>query len=268
MRIALSEASIGRILGVHHAYESAAEVLADPTSYKEAIQSKDREKWLEAMEEEHQAHIDNGTWELVPRPAGVNVIASRWVFKTKRDENGEIVKYKGRGVAKGCSQIEGVDFEARYAPTGKPTSIRTVLCVAGILDWELENMDVNTAFLNADVEEEIYMKQLEGFEVYGPNGEELVCKLKKSIYGLRQAARNWHLTIDQWMKEYGFHAAEADTCVYVKREDQEVIVVIIWVDDLIIAGSCKSIIRDFKAAISKRFSMKDLGPLKWSDTWS
>ena len=124
-------------------------------------------------------------------------------------------------------------------------------------------MDVNTAFLNADVEEEIYMRQLEGFEVRGPNGEELVCKLKKSIYGLKQASRNWYHTIDHWMKQYGFQASEADPCVYVKREDQEVIVVIIFVDDLIITGSCERIVQDFKAAISKRFSMKDLGALKW-----
>jgi hypothetical protein len=92
---------------VHHAYESAVEILADPISYQEAIQSEDCEKWEGAMEEEFQAHIKNGTWELVKRPVGVNVIPSRWVFKTKRDENGNVVKYKGRGVAKGCSQKEG-----------------------------------------------------------------------------------------------------------------------------------------------------------------
>jgi len=191
------------------------------------------------------------------------VIPSRWVFKTKRDENGNVVKYKGRGVAKGCSQKQGRDYGQTYAPTAKPTSIRTVISVAGMYDWELENMDVDTAFLNADVDEDIYMRQLEGFEVYGPNGEELVCKLKKSIYGLKQASRNWHHTIDQWMKEYRFQASDADPCVYVKRQNQDVIVVIIWVDDLIIAGSGKQIVQDFKAAISKRFSMKDLGALKW-----
>lgn len=248
---------------VHHAYQSAVEIMADPISYKEAIESEDSEKWKKAMEEEVQAHIKNGTWELVERPAGVNVIGSRWVFKTKRDENGKIDKYKGRGVAKGYSQKEGLDYGQVFAPTAKPTSIRTVVCVSALLDWELENMDVNTAFLNADVDEEIYMQQLEGFEQYGPNGEELVCKLKKSIYGLRQASRNWNLTIDQWMKGYGFQASVADACVYVKRQDQEIIVVVVWVDDLIIAGSSRRIVQDFKAAISKRFSMKDLGALKW-----
>lgn len=250
-------------LGVHHAYQSAEEILGDPMSHKEAMQSENSEKWKQAEDEEYQAHLDNGTWELVGRPEGVNVIGSRWVFKTKLDENGEIVKFKARGVAQGYSQKEGIDFEKVFAPTARQTTIRTVLSVAAWKDWELENMDVNVAFLNAEVEEEIYMRQLEGYEVYGPNGEELVCKLKKSIYGLKQASRNWNQTIDKWMKDYGFKASEADPCLYVKHEEQEVIVVIIWVDDLIIAGSCKQIIQDFKAAISKRFSMKDLGALKW-----
>jgi len=250
-------------LGVHQAYQSAEEILGDPTSHKEAMQSKNSEKWKQAEDEEYQAHLDNGTWELVERPEGVNVVGSRWVFKTKLDENGKIVKFKARGVAQGYSQMEGIDFGKVFAPTARQTTIRTLLSVTAWKDWELENMDVNVAFLNAEVEEEIYMRQLEGYEVYGPNGEELVCKLKKSIYGLKQASRNWNQTIDKWMKDYGFKASEADPCLYVKREKQEMIVVIIWVDDLIIAGSCKQIIQAFKAAISRRFSMKDLGALKW-----
>ena len=249
--------------GVHHAYQSTEEILGDPMSHKEAMQSEDSKKWKKAEDEEYQAHLDNGTWELVERPEGVNVVGSRWVYKTKRDEHGAVVRFKARGVAQGCSQQQGIDFEKVFAPTARQTTIRAVVSVAAMKDWELENMDVNVAFLNAEVEEEIYMRQLEGYEVYGPNGEELVCKLKKSIYGLKQASRNWNQTIDKWMKEYGFKASEADPCLYVKREDQEMIVVIIWVDDLIIAGSCKQIIRDFKASISERFSMKDLGPLKW-----
>lgn len=250
-------------LGVHHAYQSAEEILGDPMSHKEAMQSKNSERWKQAEDEEYQAHLDNGTWELVVRLPEMHVIGSRWVFKTKLDENGKIVKFKARGVAQGYSQKEGIDFEKVYAPTAKQTTIRTVLSVSAWKDWELENMDVNVAFLNAEVEEEIYMRQLEGYEVYGPNGEEMVCRLKKSIYGLKQASRNWNQTIDKWMKDYGFKASEADPCLYVKHEEQEVIVVIIWVDDLIIAGSCKRIIQDFKAAISKGFSMKDLGALKW-----
>ena len=145
----------------------------------------------------------------------------------------------------------------------KLTSLRTILALAAREDWELENMDVDTAFLNSNIQEEIYMRQPQGFEQYGANGEELVCNLKKSIYGLKQASRNWNETIDQWMREYGLKATRADTYVYVKTSGQDILVILVWVDDLIIAGSNKGIVAEFKAAISRRFKMKDLGALKW-----
>ena len=154
---------------------------------------------------------------------------------------------------------------ATFAPVPKMVTIRVVIDMAARKNWELDNMDVDTAFLNADIKEEIYIKQPKGFEEYGSNGEELVCKLKKSIYGLKQASRNWNDTIDQWMRSYGFKAANADPCLYVKgsEEHDDILVVVIWVDDLIIAGSNVKVVADFKRAISTRFKMKDLGALRW-----
>ena len=208
--------------------------------------------------------VSNGTWTLyVRRPVGVNIVGSKWIFKTKRDENGKITRHKARFVAQGFSQEPGRDYGDTFAPVAKLTSLRTILALAAREDWELENMDVDTAFLNSNIQEEIYMRQPQGFEQYGANGEELVCNLKKSIYGLKQASRNWNETIDQWMREYGLKATRADTCVYVKTSGQDILVILVWVDDLIIAGSDKRIVADFKAAISRRFKMKDLGALKW-----
>jgi hypothetical protein len=145
--------------------------------------------------------------------------------------------------------------------------VRTVLALAAAEDWELENMDVDTAFLNSPVDEDIYIKQPEGFEQFGPNGEELVCKLKKSLYGLKQAPRNWNVVIDSWLREYGFVPNAADACVYVMRVNEGgrelVLIVLLWVDDLIIAGNSKELITVFKRDIGGRFKMKDLGALKW-----
>jgi len=124
-------------------------------------------------------------------------------------------------------------------------------------------MDVNSAFLNSDISEEIYVRQPQGFVQYGPNGAALVCKVLKSLYGLKQSPRNWNSVIDTWMKTYGFAISEADPCVYVYRTEGSVLIVILWVDDLIIAGSDTQCVSDFKQAISKRFQMKDLGALKW-----
>ena len=138
----------------------------------------------------------NGTWELFGKPNGADIIGSKWIFKTKRDENEEVTRHKARFVAQGFSQEPGKDYGDTFAPVAKLTSIRTVLALAAREDWELENMDVDTAFLKSDIQEEIYIRQPRGFELSGPNGEELVCKLKKSIYGLKHLAIGTILLID------------------------------------------------------------------------
>jgi len=125
-------------------------------------------------------------------------------------------------------------------------------------------MDVNSAFLNSYVTEEIYVAQPQGFEQFGPEGERLVCKMHKSLYGLKQSPHNWNAVIDAWMRNYGFESSKADPCVYIYRSSEEsVLVILLWVDDLIIAGSDMRTITTFKKAISNRFKMKDLGELKW-----
>ena len=250
-------------LGVHFAYEAAADVMGDPGSYGEAMQSTDSKKWKLAAEEEYQSLIKNNTWTLCEKPPGANIVGTRWVFKAKRDENGNISRYKAKLVAQGFKQKAGLDYGETFAPTAKQTSIRVILAMAAQEDWHLHNMDVDTAFLNANIEEEIYISQPEGFEQSGPNDEQLVCRLNKSIYGLKQAARDWNKTLDHWMKSYGLEASEADACVYTKRVAGDILIVLTWVDDLIIAGSYMRVIDEFKVAISKRFKMKDLGELKW-----
>jgi hypothetical protein len=220
--------------------------------------------WQKAMDEEYDALEMNGTWNLCELPPGENLVGCRWVFVKKLNEHNEVAKYKARHVAQGCSQEYGRDFEGTYAPVAKTSSIRSILAMAAVEDWELDNMDVDTAFLQSPVTEKIYVKQPKGYEKVGPSGKELVCQLLKSLYGLKQASRNWNKAIDQWLRAYGLQPSTADPCVYVMRfENGDILIVVLYVDDLIIAGNNRMVVDHFKAAIGERFKMKDLGKLRF-----
>ena len=155
----------------------------DLRTVKEAVDSEDGKLWKEAMVDEMASLHKNEAWDLVELPAGRKPIGSKWVFKKKTNAEGKVEKYKARLVAKGYSQVPGIDFGDIFSPVAKVTSIRLLLSVAATFDFEVEQMDVKTTFLHGDLEEEIYMKQPEGFAVKGK--KELVCKLKKSLYGLK-----------------------------------------------------------------------------------
>jgi hypothetical protein len=174
------------------------------------------------------------------------------------------VRRKARFIAKGYSQEFGYDYLHTYAPVASITTIRLILAIACILDLELDNMDVDTAYLQSDLEEKIYVKQPPGYEQYGPNGEELVRLLHKSLYGLKQSGRNWHKKIDGWFRGYGFQPSSADPCLYTKfGSGGELLVIVLYVDDLIIASNSRATVDKFKQAISKESSMKDLRELDW-----
>ena len=133
----------------------------------------------------------NQVWELVDLPAGCKRVGCKWVFKTKRDSKGNIERYKARLVAKGFTQKDGIDYKETFSPVSKKDSLRIVMALVAHYDLELHQMDVKTAFLNGELEEEVYMDQPKGFETTGK--ENMVCKLKKSIYGLKRASRQWYL---------------------------------------------------------------------------
>ncbi|MBY3556005.1 hypothetical protein HGI15_21915, partial [Modestobacter lapidis] len=184
-------------------------------------------------------------------------IGCKWVFKKKQDAEGKIGKYKARLVAKGYAQIEGVDYAEIFSPVAKLTSIRTVLSAAAAYDLEIEQMDVKTAFLHGDLEEEIYMKQPEGFVARGK--ENLVCKLEKSLYGLKQSPRMWYQKFDSYAQQIGFTRSHADHCVYVKREGEMFVILTLYVDDMLLIGNSTKMIRTVKDLLAKQFEMKDLG---------
>ena len=136
------------------------------------------------------------------------------VFKTKRDSIGNIERYKARLVAKGFTQEDGIDYKETFSPVSKKDSLRIIMALVAHYDLELHQMDVKIAFLNGNLEEEIYMDQPEGFSVKGK--EHMVCKLKKSIYGLKQASRQWYLKFNDTITSFGFQENTVDRCIYMK----------------------------------------------------
>jgi len=153
----------------------------------------------------------NQVWELVEPPNGVKPIGCKWIYKRKRGSDGKVQTLKARLVEKGYTQKEGIDYEETFSPVAMLKSIRILLSLAAHLDYEIWQMDVKTAFLNGSLEETIYMQQPEGF--IGKGQEHQVCKLKRSIYGLKQASRTWNLRFDQVITSYGFDQCPDESCV-------------------------------------------------------
>ena len=188
---------------------------AEPQTYKEAVSSTEGPLWKEAIKSEIDSILQNHTWELVDLPPGIKLLGSKWIFKRKMKTDGTIDKYKARLVIKGYRQREGLDYFDTYSPVTRITSIRMILAIAALRNLEVHQMDVKTAFLNGDLEEEIYMEQPEG--CVAPGQEKKVCKLVKSLYGLKQAPKQWHKKFDDVMLSNGFKINECDKCVYVKN---------------------------------------------------
>ncbi|KAA0040148.1 UBN2 domain-containing protein [Cucumis melo var. makuwa] len=171
----------------------------DPVSFSQAIKGDNSTKWLDAMKEELKSMNDNKVWDLVKLLKESKRVGCKWVFKIKRDSNGNIERYKARLVAKGYTQKDGIDYKETFSPVSKKDSLIIIMALVAHYDLELHQMDVNTVFLNENLDEEVFMDQPEGFMVEGK--EHMVCKLKRSIYGLKQASRQWYQSnpgMDHW----------------------------------------------------------------------
>lgn len=249
------------IVGYACAVAEEIEGTAEPSSYSEAIISSDVSKWVTAMHEEMESLEKNGTWVLVKLPSEKKPIRCKWVFKKKEGVSPtDQIRYKARLVAKGYSQIPGIDFNEVFSPVVKHSSIRTLLSMVAMHDYELEQLDVKTAFLHGELEEDIYMEQPEGFIT--PGKENLVCKLKKSLYGLKQSPRQWYKRFDTFMQSQSFKRSDYDSCVYLKNVNGTSIYLLLYVDDMLIAAKDKAEIEKLKEQLNSEFEMKDLGAAK------
>lgn len=232
-----------------------------PQSYREAITSPKSTQWKKAMQEEMTSLEENDTYTLTELPPGKRAVGGKWVYALKTDIDGS-EKCKARYVAKGYSQKQGTDYEETFSPTADMSSIRVIMQKSAQENLQLYQMDVKTAYLNAPVDFELYIEQPEGFEKKSENGT-LVCKLQKSLYGLKQSGRNWNALLHACLTENGFEQNPADHCVYSKENQNGKVLLLIWVDDLILAGSNETILTDVKKMLAERFKMKDLGKLKY-----
>ena len=222
-------------------------------------------EWRNATKSEYDSLIDNHTWDLVPPPEGKNFVGSRWVFKVKRNADGSVQRYKARLVAQGYSQSQGIDYQDVFSPVTRYNLIRSLLAVANVCDWEVHQMDVKTAFQQGDLEDEIYMKQSDGF--IDEERPDYVCKLNKSIHGLKQAARCWNVAIDTFLLSNGYRKCGADPCVYmksVKREDGKIdfVIIALYVDDILFSNNTQ-MLKEEKLALAKQFKVEDLGELHY-----
>ncbi|KAD5961714.1 hypothetical protein E3N88_13187 [Mikania micrantha] len=202
-------------------------------------------RWTLAMREELAAIEKNHTWELVHLPEGKNVVGLKWLYKTKLDADGKIVRYKARPVDKGYSQKKGIDFEETFAPVARFETIGMVIAVAAVKGWMIHPLDVKSAFLNGDLIEEIYVEQPEGFEVQGK--QDMVYRLKKALYGLKQAPRAWYAKIDGHFVANGYQKSLNEPTLYIKNTStHDIIYVSLYVDDIICASSSSALITEFK----------------------
>jgi hypothetical protein len=213
--------------------------------------------WEATMQEEYDSLLENQTWDLVPLPPGRKLVRCKWVYRTKREADGQVRRYKERLVAKGFQQIHGIDYDETFSPVANMDSIRLVLAIATAKGWEVHQMDVKNDFLHNDISEEIYMEQPHGFI----HNSSLVCRLKKSLYGLKQTPRAWYEKMDSYLLSHDFVRCKSDCNVYMLRTTDSLMILVLYVDDLLITGSSASTIVVVKDILHDRFSMTDMGPL-------
>jgi hypothetical protein len=210
--------------------------------------------WRDAMME-YQSIMKNDVWDIVPRPKGKCVVTSKWIYKIKHATDGSIEKHKARFLARGFSQVEGIDYEKTFNTIARYTSIWTIIALVSTLGWRLHQMDMKTTFLNGEIEEEVYIEQPDGFVIHGK--ESHVCKLKKALYGLKKAPRAWYARIDGYLMSFGFSKSGVDANLYYKVDNGESLILILCVDDLFLTGA-EHLITWCKHELASEFEMKDL----------
>ncbi|KAH9657240.1 Integrase catalytic domain-containing protein [Citrus sinensis] len=230
----------------------------EPKSFADA---ENDESWIMIMQEELNQFVRNNVWELVPNPEHQSIIGTKWVFRNKMDESGVVVRNKARLVAQGYNQEEGIDFDEIFAPVARVESIRMLLAYACHKDFILYQMDVKSAFLNGYIMEEVYVKQPPGFE--NEKFPDNVYKLSKALYGLKQAPRAWYDRLKNFLLDNDFSMGKADTTLFVKHKNQDILIVQIYIDDIIFGSTNELLCKDFSSCMSQKFEMSMMGELKY-----
>jgi hypothetical protein len=230
--------------------------MLEPKNFNQASKG---DHWVKAMNDELDQIEKKNTWDMVHRPEGKNIIGSKWIFKNKLNEQGQVFRNKERLVCKGYAQIEGLDFDETFAPVAILETIRIFLAYACHKRFKVYQMDVNSSFLNGDLNEEVYMEQTEGFKL--SDNSNLVCKLKKDLYGLKQAPCAWYHRLDMYLKDKGFKRGTIANNLYIKREDNDFLIVLFYVDEIIFRCNKDSLVQWFSSTMESEFEMSMIGEL-------
>ena len=230
---------------------------SEPKTYKEAINSVNSKDWIKAMDEELENMRETGTWEVSQLPEGRKSIGSKWVFKTKFDANGNIAQRKARLVAQGFSQRYGVDYDEVFAPVARGATMRLLLSVAGMRKLKVKQYDIKAAFLNGKLKEEIFMRPPPGMQLEGK-----ILRLRKSLYGLKQAARVWNQVLHESLVKNGCKQNETDPCLYSLASGGDIVYLLIHVDDILAATNNEKVLENLMSRVSSDFELKCLGEAK------
>lgn len=231
----------------------AISLFYEPKSFAEAMSGAEGDLWRPAADHEMAAHIKNQTWTLVPLPPGRTCIPSGWDFKLKTDKLGLPCRQKARFFAKGYRQVKGVDYQESFAPVVRYDSLRVILAIAAARDLELIQLDVTTAFLNGLIDEVVYIAQPEGYVV--PGRELDVCRLNKGIYGICQASRIWNKTLHVALIDYDLIQSTADPCIYYHITLTSFLIIAVWVDDGLVAGSTTLLLDVMVSYLNQKFEI-------------
>ena len=227
-----------------------------PKTYSKAIQY---EGWRNAIHAELAALQQNNTWVITDLPSGKRPIGCKWVFAKKYNSDGSLNRYKGRLVAQGFTEVEGLDFNDTFSPVAKLTTVRLLLALAAAHNWHLKQLDVNTAFLHGDLDEEVYMLPPPGLVVSSSK----VCKLQRSLYGLKQASRQWYFKLSKALISCGYRQSQADHSLFLKNTTSSFTALLVYVDDIILSGTDLVEINRIKTFLDDQFKIKDLGDVKY-----
>jgi len=241
----LSQDFVTSLLSVMH--------VPEPCSYSQA---KDSPEWTAAMDKELEALEANGTWRLTVLPPTARALTSKWVYRVKFRPDGSIERYKARLVIRGFQQIKDKDYKHTFSPVAKLTTVRIFISLATAKGWPLHQLDINNAFLHGFIDEEVYMYPPEGYHKAAPGQ---VCKLERSLYGLKQASRQWNLELTKFLTRHGFHQSKSDYSLFTKVSGGLCTFILVYVDDLLITGDDSQNIVQIKSLLHEAFTIKDLG---------
>ena len=230
----------------------------EPKKVEDALKDSD---WVTEMQEELNEFERNKVWQLVPRPKNRPVVGTKWVFRNKTDADGIVIRNKARLVAKGYSQQEGIDYDETFAPVARLEAIRMFLAYATHKKFKVFQMDVKSAFLNGELEEEVFVEQPPGF--IDPNFPNHVYRMDKALYGLKQAPRAWYETLTQFLLENGFTRGTIDKTLFYINKGNDLLLVQIYVDDIIFGSTNDKLCQKFSKLMQSGYQMSMMGELSY-----